>query len=164
MSAPATWQAGSCRSPRRATSPQIGTASGGRIWGKLRGRCWGRSAGGRRRYRRRGGGCWKCTRVISRSRFSQCKHSGEQARVGTCSPEVNRAVRPIAQAAMSAFLRNRRSSIAIEPATRAIAEPKELGSISGTDEGPGTGVTVNMLGDRGGPNSPADEKLSAVIV
>ena len=50
-------RSGSCRSPGRATWSQIGTVSGGRIWGLLMGRCWGLMAVGRRRWERRGGGC-----------------------------------------------------------------------------------------------------------
>ena len=47
MSVPATWQAESCRSPGRAMRSQIGTGSGGRIWGLFKGLSWGPSGTGR---------------------------------------------------------------------------------------------------------------------
>ena len=59
MSVPATWQAGSCRSPGQAASSQIGKGSGGRIWGLLMDQHWGPSGIGRRRYTWRGCGCWR---------------------------------------------------------------------------------------------------------
>ena len=45
------------RSPGRATSSRIETASGGRIWGLLVDLSWGPSGAGRRRWRWSGSGC-----------------------------------------------------------------------------------------------------------
>jgi hypothetical protein len=47
---------GSCRSPERVMSSQIGTASGGLIWGLLMGLYWGPTGAGRRRWGWREGG------------------------------------------------------------------------------------------------------------
>ena len=47
------------RPRRKAMWSQIGTVSGGLIWGLLVGLSWGPTGAGRRRYRRRGGVCWR---------------------------------------------------------------------------------------------------------
>ena len=59
------WASGRCLSAdragvySRAEGGGGGPATGGRIWGLLMDRCCGPSRTGRRRCRRRGGGCWR---------------------------------------------------------------------------------------------------------